>query len=292
MSRSDEDAHRGGLLRRPLGVQRVHLALEVLEVLEALVDAARTGCRRSGRARGAVHRQLRRPATTGPPSAPSARSSASIASAARSRRRPAPGGASAPCEARRELVPVELLARAVALDDDQPRGLDALVGREPGLQAAHSRRRRIVAASSRSRESTTRVSASPHWGQRIRPPRHHYPLWCARGYHYMVWPIRSSRPLEPPRPGDRRVLRRGSIGRGRSACSAIALRAWRRFRSPRLSDVCASSSRLDAPSGPAGPQPVLDDAQRPPGTLELVDDRVPIGRPRRPGRRAPRASSA
>ena len=63
---------------------------------------------------------------------PAARSSASIASAAASA---APSGTGRRVSALRspddELVAIELLARAVALDDDQPGGLDALVGREP-----------------------------------------------------------------------------------------------------------------------------------------------------------------
>src|SRR6478735_3248671 len=45
------------------------------------------------------------------------------------------------------------------------------------VQTLHSRRRRIVAESSRSRESTTRVSRSPHWGQRIELLSH-YRWWC------------------------------------------------------------------------------------------------------------------
>ena len=81
--------------------------------------------------------------------APAARSSASIASAAASA---APSGHGPPgqrlAQAGGELVAVELLARAVALDDDEPGRLDALVGREPGgaggALAPAADRRRVV----------------------------------------------------------------------------------------------------------------------------------------------------
>src|SRR5688572_9835809 len=47
----------------------------------------------------------------------------------------------------------------------------------------------MVADSSRSRESTTRVSRSPHWGQRIALLSLRTTTTCGvrRGYHYMVW---------------------------------------------------------------------------------------------------------
>src|SRR5687767_15247104 len=47
----------------------------------------------------------------------------------------------------------------------------------------------MVAESSRSRESTTRVSRSPHWGQRIALLSLRTTTTCGvrRGYHYMVW---------------------------------------------------------------------------------------------------------
>src|SRR5688572_6381305 len=47
----------------------------------------------------------------------------------------------------------------------------------------------MVAESSRSRESTTRVSRSPHWGQRIALLSLRTTTTCGvpGGYHYMVW---------------------------------------------------------------------------------------------------------
>src|SRR5688572_5276769 len=62
----------------------------------------------------------------------------------------------------------------------------------------------MVADSSRSRESTTRVSRSPHWGQRIALLSLRTTTTCGvrRGYHYMVW-------SEPRLMQGRRLLRRG-----------------------------------------------------------------------------------
>ena len=83
---------------------------------------------------------------------PDERSSASIASAARSAASAATGRrVSALREPVGELVAVELLARAVALDHDQARGLDTLVGGEPrrarrALPPAPDRRRLVEVA--------------------------------------------------------------------------------------------------------------------------------------------------
>src|SRR5687768_12605726 len=73
----------------------------------------------------------------------------------------------------------------------------------------------MVAESSRSRESTTRVSRSPHWGQRIALLSLRTTTTCGvrRGYHYMVW-------LEPRLVQGRRLLRRGRREVRLELCSA------------------------------------------------------------------------
>ena len=78
-----QDAHAAGPRgRAPLGVQAVDLALELLEVLEALVDAGEADVGDLVDARGAAPSRARRHATTGTSVGAGARSSASIASAA------------------------------------------------------------------------------------------------------------------------------------------------------------------------------------------------------------------
>ena len=114
-----------------LVVEGVDLALERLEVLEALVDAGEADVGDLVDRAELLHRQRARPSSDGTSVAPAERSSASIASAAASA---APRGhrptGQRLAQAGGELVAIELLARPVALDDDEPGGLDALVGRE------------------------------------------------------------------------------------------------------------------------------------------------------------------
>ena len=186
MSRSDRTLIAAGRAvgsrRAALVEERVDLALEVLEVLEALVDAGEPDVGDLVDPRAASPCASVPIRDDGTSLEPAERSSASISSAALL------GGAVGHrpagqrlAQARGELVAVELLARAVALDDDQAGRLDALVGREPrgagGALAPAADRGRIVEIPG---VDDPGLARSPHWGQRIDAPAasHHYRLWC------------------------------------------------------------------------------------------------------------------
>ena len=179
-----EDAHRArfSLLRRAvLREQRVHLALEVLEVLEALVDGREPDVGDVVERAELVHRQRADPGAGHLGRARRAELRLDLVRGALGRivGDGAPGQRLG--QAGRQLVPVELLAGAVALDDDEARGLDALVRGEPrrcrpGTRGGGGSSRTRPGRASR-RPGVSRV---PHCGQRIGPPSsaHHYPLWC------------------------------------------------------------------------------------------------------------------
>ena len=83
----------------------------------------------------------------------------------------------------RELVAIEFLAGAVALDDEEAGGLDALVGRESGAARGALAAPANGRGASRSREIhdpgvslTADGTSHPASG----PPQHHYGLWCCR----------------------------------------------------------------------------------------------------------------
>ena len=179
-----QDAHRD---RFPFfGValveQLVHLALEVLEVLEALVHGREPDVGDVVQRAQPVHRERPDARGLGSRTGPTPRSSLSIGVRGTFR---GVVGDGAPGQrlrqAGRQLVPVELLARAVALDDDQARGLDALVGREAGragralpappdggrlVEVARVHHARVPGAALRAAHRPARSSS------------HHYPLWC------------------------------------------------------------------------------------------------------------------
>src|SRR6266508_633536 len=137
MSRSDSTLKRfaPALLADaliPRFEQRVDLALEVLEVLEALIDAGKSDVGDLVDVPQLVHGQS--PDSRGRDLARAGRPQLgldlvggglgdSVADGATRQRLAQAGG---------KLVAIELLARAVALDDHQPGRLDPLVGREAG----------------------------------------------------------------------------------------------------------------------------------------------------------------
>ena len=149
---------------------------------------------------------------------PAARSSASISSAAVSA---APAGTgrrvSALRRPGRELVAIELLAGAVALDDDQAGGLDALVGGEPhragrALAATPDRGGVIEVAGVDDAGLALTALGAAH---RAPVRRHHYGVVVLpRGYHYMVWSGGLGAAATGRRPGG---SRRPDAGRPRAA---------------------------------------------------------------------------
>src|SRR5215207_55029 len=142
-------AERRSLAAAPvalLGVDRIDFAFEVLEVLEALVHASEPDVRDLVDRAQLLHGQRSNPGRwhlrrAGCPQLGLDLVGGLLGGAVRNgttRQRLAQPG--------RELRTVELLAGAVALDDNQARRLDALVGREP-----HRARRALAAAADRGR---------------------------------------------------------------------------------------------------------------------------------------------
>ncbi len=151
-----QDAHLGSLslLRRSLGEQLVNLALEVLEVLEALVDRCEADVGDVVQGAQLLHRERTDAGARDLRQAGAAQLALDrvggalrgiLGNRASGQRLRQPG---------RQLVAVELLAGAVALDDDQPRGLDALVRGEPGGAGG-------ALAATADRSPTRRGRASP-----------------------------------------------------------------------------------------------------------------------------------
>src|SRR5262245_55782806 len=119
-----------------LGEQAVDLALQVLEVVEALVHAREADVGDLVQLAELLHRQRTDPrrrhlARTLGPELRLDRVGRLLGGVVGDR----PAGQGLP-EARGELLAVELLAVAVALHDDQAGGLDPLIGREPGRAGA------------------------------------------------------------------------------------------------------------------------------------------------------------
>ena len=175
-----------GALLRP---ERVDLALEVLEVLEALVHAGEPDVGDLVQLLSLAIASWPTLLRTAPRSCPRTASWASIWSAAASADAVRHGPARERlAQAVGELVAIELLARAVTLDDQQARRLDSLVGRESGA----ARRALAPAANGRGVVEVARidhpgVSLTTDWTS------HRYsillaPLWVvvfAGSYHYM-----------------------------------------------------------------------------------------------------------
>ena len=114
-----------------LGVQGVDLALERLEVLEALVDAGEPDVGDLVDAAELLHRERADPRRRHLGDAGGAQLGLDRVGGGLGRAvRHGPAGQRL-AQPGDEPVAIELLARPVALDDDQPGGLDPLVGREP-----------------------------------------------------------------------------------------------------------------------------------------------------------------
>ena len=138
----------------------------------------------------------------------------------------------------------------------------------------------MVAESSRSRESTTRVSRSPHWGQRIALLwlDHHYHLWCG-----------TSIPLHGGQGRDWRAGTDPSAGWSGGGTSSTGGLGVTDDRLPGVDEVevPAFDRRLglDLPPAPTNLgqdlRAVVHHGERALGTLELLDDRVADGDPRR-----------
>src|SRR6185503_19561624 len=115
-----------------LGVERVDLALQRLEVVEALVDAGEPDVGDLVELAELLHRERADARRRDLGRALRAELSLDLVGGLLGGvvgDRPA---GQRLAESRRELLAIELLAGAVALDDHEPGGFDALVGREPG----------------------------------------------------------------------------------------------------------------------------------------------------------------